>query len=190
MANFLGPYYTRINYHSPFGIHTMTLPTRTWNPDGGFGTFEAWDASAPAADVMINALVDKLKVGFDTGTVFDNFTIFKQLLPADDPQPVMAGNITSGTGTDAGGSWSTAVEVIMVARTDAFGIAKLTLLDAVSFDSFSPILSLSSGLYLDMFNEWSDVSNAWSGRDNSRPATFLKLTTNINQALRKEYHYD
>ena len=189
MANALGPYYVRVNYHSVFAPHTMTIPTRTWNPDGGFGTFEAWDSSAPAADAMIEALIDLFQPLYNTDTVFDNWVIYKQLLPTDDPQPVMSGSILTWVGSNSGASWAKAVESILTARTAGFGIAKLDFLDVCSEDNYDPVTTLV-GAYAAVFAEWSDPTNAWSSRDNTKPATALKLTTNLHQKLRKQYHMD
>jgi hypothetical protein len=189
MANALGPYFVRIFYHSPQAPHVMTLPTKTWSPDGGAGNFATWDASSISASVMVNALVDVLKTLYPSDCVFDSYGIYSQPTPADDVVPLYAEAVTTGTGTSVDGSWASASELIFVARSTNFGIAKLTLLDAVTSNQFLPMLTLS-GLYADVFAEWSDEGNGWAARDNGRPATFLKMTTNINQALRKEYRYD
>jgi len=189
MANFVGPYFVRCNYHYILGPHTMTLPTNVWNPDSTVGTFEAWDSSAPAADTMINDLVTLMLPFFDANTTFDNWTIFKQLLPTDEPTPQMGGGFTGKIGTNGGGSWSAAVELIITARSTNFGIAKLDFLDGASNDNYNPITTFT-GAIANVVNEWADPSNAWRARDNGRINTFLKMTVNLNQKLRKTYRLD
>lgn len=189
MTNALGPYFVRANYHYILGPHTMTIPTNIWNPDGGFGTFEAWDSGAPAADTMIEDLVTLMLPFFDPNTVFDNWTIFKQLLPTDEPTPMMGANFTGMVGTNSGASWSAAVELIITARTTNFGIAKLDFLDGASGNNFNPITAFT-GAIAAVVTEWSDPANAWRGRDNGRVNTFLKMTVNLNQKLRKTYRLD
>lgn len=187
--NAIGPYWVVIRYHSQLAPHTMSIPTRTWTVGAGAGDFEAWDSSIIAATTMITALVDTFLPLFDSGVTFDNYTIMRQLLVTDDPQPVAGGNFTGKVGTDGSATWAGAVEIIMTARTAGFGIAKLQFLDAVSGDSFAPILTPSAEL-LAVLAEWEDDGNAWAGRDNTQVTTFMKATVNLNQKLRKEYRYD
>jgi hypothetical protein len=186
MANALGPYYVIIRYHSADAPHTMTIPTRNWNTSGDFDT---WAFTTIPATTMIPALVTLMLPFFNSDTQFDNATIFQQLLPTDDPQPVEDIQFSSMVGTNVSASWAQAVEVIIVARTQGFGIAKLDLLDAVSDNDFSPVTTLS-GRYAALHAEWIDDNNGWSGRDNTKPSTFLKATINLNQKLRKEYRLD
>jgi hypothetical protein len=188
MANALGPYFVRINYHSAWAPHTMTIPTRTWSPDGGAGTFEDWSAGAIAADTMVLGLVTLMLPFFPGDVHFDNWTVFKQLAPSDDPQPMVSETFSGAVGSNVGGSWAPAVEVIIVARTSLFGLAKLDLLDACSEDNFTPILT-ASGALADLITEWFSSANAWAGRDNGQPNNFLKYTRNLNQKLRKEYRF-
>lgn len=185
MANALGPYYIVIKYHSLLSNHTMTIPTKNW----AGGDFDTWAGGIVADSTMIGDLVTLMLPFFDGGTTFDNWQIYKQLLPADVPQPVGQGFFTAMTGTDGGGSWAGATESIITARTTAFGIVKLDLLDSISDNDFTPI-TVPITRITNLFNEWSDPTNGWSGRDNAKPATFLKMTKNLNQALRKEYRYD
>jgi len=186
MANALGPYFVMINYHYILGPHTMTIPTKNWNSGAGAGSFDTWAGGTVAADDMIEALVTLMLPFFDGNTTFDNWIIFRQLLPTDDPQPVRSGNFTGMVGTNGGGSWSAAVEVIITNRTDLFGIAKLDFLDAVSNDNYNPILAPSGALSA-LLLEWGLDLNGWSGRDKGRPSNFLTMTVNLNQKLRKTY---
>jgi len=186
MPNFKGPYWVQINYHSASAPHTAEIPTKTWSPDGGVGTFETWAGGAVAADTMIEGLVTLMLPFFNSDVHFDNWIIFKQLLETDRPQPVMNGAFTGMVGTNTGASWAAAVEIIFIARTAAFGLARLTLLDACSENDFNPV-TVATTAYVNLFNEWSDSAKGWSGRDNAQPSLFLKATKNLNQKLRKEY---
>lgn len=186
--NFLGPYWARLNYHGLYAPHSMTLPTKNWNPGVGSGTFDIWSGGVIAAATMLDNMTDKLCALFSSDTSFDNYVIYKQLLPADDPEPVYGGGFIGKTGTDVGGSWSSAVERLYVARSNTFGIAKLTLLDAISDDNFAPRLAMNVADSA-LFAEWTSDANGWCARDNGQVTTFLKITLNLNQALRKEYNY-
>lgn len=189
MANFIGPYWVEINYHGALAPHSMSVPTKNWNPGSGNGTFDVWSGGTESADSMINSLVTLLLPFYNSDTVFDNYQIMKQLLPTDKPQPVTGNDLGAAAGTDTSASWAAAVQGILIARTEAFGIAKLTFLDMVSDNDFKPIITPTTRI-TNLIAAWMDVGNGWSGRDNSRPATFLKLTKDLNDKLRHDYHYD
>lgn len=185
MANALGPYYVQIKYHSLLAPHTMTIPTRDWDAN----QFDTW-SGGPIDDVdMIENLVTEMLPFFDAGVSFDNWQVFRQLLPADDPEPISSGAFTGMTGTDTGGTWAGAVESIITVRTAGFNIAKLDLLDSISDNDFNPIIVPITRI-TNLIDEWFAVTNGWAGRDNTKPSTFLKMTKNLNQKLRKEYRYD
>jgi hypothetical protein len=167
----------------------MTIPTKVWNNGIGSGTFETWGGTPKDAQDMIEELVTEMLPSFNASVTFDNWIIFGQASPSDPVLPLVTGNFTAMVGTDVGGSWAGAVELIVVARTQAFGIAKLTLLDAISGDDYSPVLTLSGSLGA-LCAEWFNDTNGWAGRDNAQPGSFLKMTKNLNQKLRKEYRYD
>lgn len=185
MANALGPYYVQINYHGAQAPHTMTIPTLAWNSSQDFDTH----ALGTIGDsLMITNLVDSMLDMFLSDTVFDNWTVFKQLLPTDKPLPVNSGKFTGKVGTGALTGWAAAVEVQFIMRTVSFGIAKLVLLDAASSNVFFPVLTPTTEQAA-VIAEWTDIGNGWCGRDNTRPNVFLKLTKNLNQKLRQEYGY-
>lgn len=189
MGNFLGPYWILLNYHSSKAPHSMTLPTKNWNASGTIGTFDIWSGGTINALTMVQGLVTKMLPLFTADVAFDNYLIYKQLLPADDPVPVAAESFSGQLGTSVSASWWAAVERIFVARSVTFGICKLDLLDAVSGDSFLPITSPAMNDQA-LINEWFDDDNGWCARDNGQPNTFLKITCNLNQKLRKMYRYD
>lgn len=189
MSNFVGPYFIRIKYHYILGPHTMQIPTNVWSPDSGVGTFADWSSGAIAADTMIENLVTTFLPFFDGNTTFDNWVVYKQLTPTDEPTPEVGQGFSGMVGTAADGKWSAAVENIITARTTNFGIAKLDFLDADSHNNFNPIIVANSDISA-LMDEWSSLTNGWRGRDNGRVDVFLKMTVNLNQKLRKTYRLD
>lgn len=186
--NFLGPYWVQLNY-TGFTPHSMTIPTKNWNPSGSIGTFDIWSGGTINALTMVQGLVTKLLPHFEATSSFNNYLIFKQLLPTDDVEPVAGGNFSGQIGTGVIGGWSAAVEKMFIARTSAFGLCKLDLLDASSGDNFNPVISpgVTDQALID---EWFADSNGWCGRDGFQPTTFLKYTLNLNQQLRKAQRLD
>lgn len=188
MANFLGPYWVQLNY-TGYSPHTMTVPTKNWNPSGSVGTFDIWSGGTINALTMVANLVTKLLPLFNSDVSFDNFLVYKQLLPDDTPQPVASEAFSGQIGTNTDASWATAIEKMIIARTTAFGICKLDLLDCVSGNNFLPRTTLTTEEAA-LRDEWFSDAKGWSGRDNFQPNTFLKVTTNLNQKLRKVNRLD
>jgi len=186
--NFLGPYWVQLNY-TGYSPHTMTLPTKNWNPSGSVGTFDIWSGGTINALTMMTNFVNVLKPWFNSDISFNNYLVYKQLLPADTPQPVASEAFSGQIGTNTTGGWATAVEIIVVARTTAFGIAKLDLLDCVSDNNFNPVISPGVNMQA-LLDVWMADANGFSGRDNFQVNTFLKYTVNLNQALRKTNRLD
>lgn len=186
--NFLGPYWVQLNY-TGYTPHTMTIPTKNWNPSGSVGTFDIWSGGTINALTMVNNFVTQLLPLFNSDISFDNYLVYKQLLPEDDPQPVASENFSGLVGTSAGCGWAAATERIFIARTTNFGLCKLDLLDCCTSDDFNPVRSPGT-LDQNLIDEWFDDANGWSGRDNYQPNTFLKITCNLNQKLRKELRLD
>jgi hypothetical protein len=165
------------------------IPTKAWNTGAGSGTFDTWLGGTIDAVDMIEALVTVMLPFFNSTVVFDNWVIFEYADAVSPGVPVVGDSFTGMDGTDTGGTWAGAVETMLIARTAGFGIAKLVLLDSISDDDFNPVLTPTTR-YTNLITEWFDQDNGWSGRDNTRPNNFIKATKNLNQKLRKEYHYD
>jgi len=188
MANFLGPYWVQLNY-TGYSPHTMTIPTKNWNPSGSVGTFDIWSGGTINALTMMQGFVTKLLPLFNSDISFNNYLVYKQLLVTDDPEPVASEQFSGQIGTDTSASWSTAVEIIVLARSTAFGLCKLDLLDAASQDNFNPVISPGVAMQA-LIDYWFDDANGFSARDNHQPNTFLKYTVNLNQKLRKVNRLD
>lgn len=191
MANSLFPAFVRIEYHSPYAPHTMTIPTTAWTgpPTSVFdsGEFEQWAAGSVEADVMINDLVDVLAPLFTDDVIFDGYTIYTQGSPESDPLPVYSAALTQ-VGSNVSTEWFQAVQRTMVWRTVDFGIFKLSLMDAASDGTFARTGNFSTiAPFDDVHNEVTDTTNGWSGRDNARPNQALQMSLTLNEKLRREY---
>ena len=183
------PAFFRINYHSAFGPHTAQVPTLAWEADPSFpiaGKFVTWDGGTVDADVMINDYVTALLPFYPSTVVFDNYIIFSQPTPSDDPLPVASNVFTALVGTATGAGWTKAVQLTMSVRSTNFGIAKYVFLDAASGDLFDPIRSPDASMTA-LLAIVSDTTRAFSAQDNGRPVTFIGLTKDLNDKLRKAY---
>lgn len=189
MANFLGPYWVQLNYHGALAPHSHTLPIKNWNPSGTIGTIDIWSGGTINALTMIDDLVDLLLPMYNADTAYDNYIIYKQLLPTDPIEPVSSQSFSGKVGTNPSPTWAAAVEKMFIARSSTFGLAKIVCLDAVSGGSFLPITSPGTPEQA-LLDEWMSDAKGWCARDNGQVQTFLKITLNLNQKLRKDYHYD
>lgn len=176
------PAFVRINYHSVYGPHTMQVPTLAF----AAGDFETWAGGSVSAATMIGDMVDFLLPFYPDTTVFDNYIVFSQPTPADDPLPVDGGVFVSVEGTAATPGWTKATQLTMSIRSTLFGISKIVFLDAASGNNWDPIRSPDASMTA-LLAELSDLSNGWAARDNGRPNTFVGLTKTLNEKLRKAY---
>jgi len=187
----LKPSYAQVFYHSSFGAHVMTQPTRQWTPtiiENPQGSYVAWDDSARDADEMINDLVDVLLPKFKSSVSFDQYTLWNFDEDAGFFIPVAANALTGKVGTDGTSAWDEAVESIMTVFDTAFNTAKLVLLDMNSRNNFAR----RTGATVDadeqaMFDVWSGVTYAWASRAGFRPATIRSVSLGINDELKKQY---
>jgi len=189
--NSLSPASVKINYHSAFGAHAMTIPTLAWLPTnitGILGSYQAWDLTSIDGEAMINALVDKLKVFMVPAVQFDLATIYTQATSTSDNIPQRSAVLTQ-VGTSAATGFTEAQSTTFNFKTLANGDVKLVLLDTpIGGAGFNAILP--AGFVADITNlatEFEAVSNAWSGRDDTRPAVLRKVTFDLNDKLQKLY---
>lgn len=189
--NSLYPAFVKIDYHSPYGAHSMTIPTLPWTNipiAGGHGAFDIWSVGTRDADDMIKDYVNLLKVFFKPDHFFDQYTIYTMATPTSAPTPV-TGNTLSIEGTEASSHWSKAVQTTFSIRTADFGQMKIVLLDAPVPNSFDKIASFdASPEALALVAELADPDNGWSGRDGSKPATLTQIAYTLNEKLRREYN--
>lgn len=188
--NSLFPAFVQVGYHSAFGAHNMILPTLSWTnaaSPGGAGEFNTWDASTVDADDMINDLIDLFVPFFKADTSFDHYTIYTLANAEATPLPQAAKQLTQ-VGTNATTTWSKAVETTFMFRTNLFGLRRLVFLDAPSGGVFDKIDSFStSPEAIAIRDQFADVTQAWSARDNGRPTILTQITYTLNEKLRKEY---
>jgi len=194
MPESIAPAFVKVEYASAYGPHVALLPTRAWTPGSGpnpSGFFSKWsDDTNIDADNMINDLLDGY-VGFFRDTVaFQRYTIFTLATPLADPVPRYSAALTQ-EGTDATPTWDQAVQRTINARTESFGLAKLVMLDSESDALFGKVTTLpGSGTLFDLMAQWTSDEEGWSGRDGSRPNTFISMTVTLNEKLRRAYRMD
>lgn len=189
--NSLFPSFFKLDYHSPWGAHSMTIPTRQWDDvviAGGHGAFLDWTDNPRDADDMIKDFVALIAPFWMPDSFFDQYTIYVMDDPDSTPFPVTANSL--GTeGTEPNANWAKAVQTTFSFRTADFGQFKLVFLDAPQPASFDKILSFDASpaaLAIEAFV--SDVENAFSGRDGARPANLVQIAYTLNEKLRKEYN--
>lgn len=188
-SNSLYPAFVRIHYHSPFGLHTMTLPTLAYSTaaPGEVGNFATWDEDSIVAPVMVNNLVAVLLDEYEpTDITFDSFDIFTMDSPSADPQwqyGEALGDI--GTGVDLDG-WRQATQATFTFRTSLGGISRLVLLDKPTNNAFGRY-TVPSAPETAIIDEFTAVTNGWAGRDGGRPLVFKNVTVKTNDRLRREY---
>lgn len=188
----LGPYYIQINYHSADAPHSHIIGCNEWDSfsaGGSSGSILAWDTSQKDTDDMVEQLVDTLLPFYNSDTVYDNFIVWHKPVDPGPANPVAGESFTGKVGTGVGGSWAQAVQRTLVFRTAAFHQAKLVLLDAQSGNSFSPVYTPDSTISA-VLAELSADDNGWAGRDDAQILSFVKMTTTLNEALRKAYRMD
>lgn len=188
--NSLSPAFVVISYHSAFGAHKMTIPTRTWFPTsagGTLGTFLAWDTSTVDAEAMINALVDKLKVYALPSTVFDEAAVYTKATATAPSIPQGTAALTQ-VGTSTATTPHKATSATFNFKTAGNGNAKLVLLDTPVNANFDPLLPASfSSNDLALQSEFVAPVNAWSGRDDTQPDHLRRITFDLNDRLQKLY---
>jgi hypothetical protein len=186
----LFPSFVRIFYHSVFGRHTMTLPTRQWNVaigTGGQGGYEAWDTTPRDALAMITDWVGELAGVTPDSVVYDEFVIYN-MLAEDAPANVVGGGSLAVSGTDATPGWIAGTQATFTFYDTAFLPAKVVVLDAASNNLFNKVpYAAASAAQVAVFDSYALATNAWSSRAGNRPATPRNLLYTLNRKLRKQY---
>jgi hypothetical protein len=169
----------------------MTVPTRAWvgvPADGVPGNFTNWDEDAIAANVMIEDFADLIAAAFWNDQVtLDSYTIYHYPSEEADPVPVYQAALAVD-GSLVSATWIYAVETTYDFRTTEFGIFKLVAIDGPSGDSFEDNPSwFVSGAGAAVANFVISSENAFSGRDNARPAFPQPYSRTINDRLHAKY---
>ena len=192
MPNSLYPGYIRLEYTSEYAPHIATLPLGTM-PEVADPfedtTLLGWDDSSQNLADMVADLVTTLVPFYTEDTVFTVWSLYT--LPDILELPEFRGSVrltTGNVGTNVGITWNKAVEYVLTWRTTEGGISKIVLLDAVSGGTFEKITDLTGHTDLIALDTvWTSLTQAWAGRDTSRPSAFLQATKTLNDKLRKEY---
>jgi hypothetical protein len=189
--NSLYPSFVQIHYHSGWGKHVQTIPTRQWiAPSGGFpyGSYTSWGAGAVGAGDMIGDFVDKVAVIADAHIAWDFAIIFNYPgVPPALPNPVAIVPLTqvgAVTHTDA----AIALQQTYTMYDSAFGTFKLVLLDMdATFTLFPKGYADLDADHQAVINQIADNTQAWSSRLGNIPLTLRSAISKPNDKLRKEY---
>jgi len=188
--NSLSPASVVIDYHSAYGAHKMTLPTKEWFPTsitGDLGSYEDWDGNPVDAEVMVTELLDLLKIFIKTNAAFDNITVYTQAT-AESPNIPRKGKAIAIAGTAATG-YEGAISRTWNMRTTTNGLAKIVLLDAtLPATFFNKILPADwNADELAVAAAIGANDRAWSGRDDNQIVTGRSITIDLNDKLQRAY---
>ena len=192
--NSLFPCAVVIDYVNSFARHKMTIPLKEHSPVSGghiAGTNLAWDASQVDTDDMMQGLADLLKPFFFTDTTFTNYTIMEYADAESPGVPVVSQPFVTAVGT--GGATIPASQATFNFKTTGFHAFKIVMLDARVSATFAPLTALVSPANDDeiaLRDYLTDDVNAFSGRDNERPQSLVRVTYTLNEKLRKSYRLD
>jgi len=187
----LQPSYVKLDYSTPFGNHSHTIPTLQWLPTsimGNMGSYVAWDTVPIDAEAMIDSLVALLKPEIGSDSSYDLASIYNFDVGSGKFRPeAFKALAVAGTGSTA--SPRKAVSQTINMRTVGGSTFKIVHLDhslgASEFDKIPPLGF--GGAALAIVTEVTLTSNAWSGRDNTRPNGIISATFDLNDALRRQY---
>jgi len=190
--NSLSPAFVRLDYSSIYGTHVMLIPTRTWLPTsitGLLGSYEAWNTIPIDAEDMVDELVDALADLHLATTTFNLATIYTQATSTSPAFPQKS-KALAVVGTAGSVGPAKAVQSTLNMRTVGGKPTKLVLLDAsalnLQMDKLTPFTFTTTVNAL--VTAFARDSNAWSGRDDTRPDTALSWTMTENNALRARYN--
>jgi len=189
--NSLSPASVVIDYHSAYGQHRMTLPTKEWFPTditGTLGSYENWATIPVDAETMIRALCTSLTPFVPATWEFDSATIYTQASPTAPNIPRRSaplGIVGTGSSSNPSAAFSATFNFV----TTGFGKAKIVLLDSPFGTSWlAPLLPADFDANVDaVITAFCLPTNAWSGRDDNKPNELRKVTYDVNDKLQKMY---
>ena len=183
----LYPAFVKVNYHSPFGTHVMTVPLVEWSDTpnvGGAGSVPQWDSGMIDLDDMMGTFIDLVGDIMPDSIMFDDYVVFKYDDPDELPHPV-AGKALGIPGLDAGVAVRAASGTFNF-RTTAFHPFKLVLLDITPPADFADDLpgGFNAG-QIALINFLTGNDHGIAGRDGKQPLSCISVTYNINDRLKK-----
>jgi hypothetical protein len=184
----LYPAFIKVNYHSLFGNHTMTIPTLPWSDTpnvGGAGSLPQWDSGMIDVYDMMSTYVDLLGDIMPDTIMFDDFIVFKYDDPDGLPHPV-AGKALGIPGLLSEDSVRAASATLNF-RTTSFHPFKVVLLDTVPAADFRDTLpadfSVGQQALVDFLL---GNDHGIAGRDGNQPYQAISITYNINDKLKQQ----
>lgn len=187
----LDPAWVRLDYHSIYGSHVMLIPTLDWVATpvtGTMGSYISWSTTPRDGEAMIDDMVTVLADLHVATTSFDLATVYQQASPTS-PAFIRAFKALAVAGTAGAIGAAKAIQSQLNMRTTLGGPFKLTLLDAsalnIQMDKIKP-LGFTAEISA-LSQEAASPSNAWAGRDNTRPNAGLSWTMTESNALRRRY---
>lgn len=189
MPNAIAPGYIQIEYTSAYAPHIMTLPVNNITPNFASplnSQIEAWDTSLVDWTDMVDALVAEFLPRFPSTVTFDIATLWNQPTPEDLPMFISSYSV-SAVGTQVTPGWAKATQETISARDTAGYVAKLTLLDFGSTNTFDRQVTLAAAGINDLWDVWSNEVWGWSSRAGNRIATFIQTSRTLNESLRRAY---
>jgi hypothetical protein len=190
MQNSLYPAAVKINYQSPYSIHTMTLPSVAYNdPVSGqpTGSFQLRGAALPtAAGPAVTAFVNLMKAFFKPGVTFVDYTIFTYDTPTSPATPKFTGALGIA-GTSVQTASDKAVQKTSTFRCDDFSLFKLVFLDSPAAD-FNLFRNSPADPAWTALIDYVTADVTWlASRKGGRPVTFLQSAATLNEKLRRSY---
>ena len=189
----LSPAYFVLNYHSPWGQHKATIPTKEWFPTsigGHLGSYENWNSVPIDAEDMIQQYADLMMAFYGTGSGTDSAEIWTKATPTAPSLPRVSFVITS-PGTVTPVDWDKATQAQWIFRDTNFKIVKYVFLDLNQTNDWNSLTDLTGSTPAQDFALLvTDDTMAFQSRQNAEPFSFVKLTYKLNDKLRAEYGMD
>jgi hypothetical protein len=141
--------------------------------------------------VAFGELTDLLVPFYPTTVIFDSWVAYTRETVNDLWLPRSGGAFSSVEGTSGTPGWYKAVQTTITWRTEDFNHVKVVLLDSASGNTFDPIFSAAADPSTDDLDAYMRSDDCIiAGQDGSRPTTFVRETSTLNEKLRKQYRMD
>lgn len=181
--------FAKIWYHTATAVHSHSIPTRPllWETPGVAGSFTNWSEAVIPADEMVEDLIDKLKEVVLSTTVYDRYELHKWQPGLEEYKPVFRKAYNAaGTATGLTGEYL-ANQNTLSFSTVGLGLLKVVFLQRPNNNTWGNQNPVPAD-YDEVVAEIVDPTNAWSGRDNTRPYTATNVTVSQNLRLRRKFN--